>query len=159
MISTQAEAPGLVFVHMAGSHYAFRHHYPPETAKFAFDFVDEQTAKVSEDVRRNINEYDNTIRYTDGVLHAIVEELRQIDRPAFLIYLSDHGETPSSKFMRDAKDKDLWDLPLVMWFSKQYCKEYPEIVSAMRSVTEDHTQTDALMPLLLKTCLVDTAGL
>ena len=41
-----------------------------------------------------VNAYDNTILYTDFMLHSVIETLRQIeDRRCCMIYVSDHGES------------------------------------------------------------------
>lgn len=44
-----------------------------------------------------MNAYDNTIVYTDYLIHSVIEILRDVPRRSCLIFVSDHGELPSAR--------------------------------------------------------------
>ena len=83
----------LVVLHLGGSHgpqYAKK--YPPEFERFkpACQSVDLQKCSPSE----LVNAYDNTIVYTDEVLHRVIQLLKSATaRPSAMLYMSDHGES------------------------------------------------------------------
>jgi lipid A ethanolaminephosphotransferase len=83
----------LIVLHQGGSHgpqYAKK--YPPEFERFkpTCQSVELQKCSSSE----LINAYDNTIVYTDQVLHRVIGLLKSVkDRPSAMLYMSDHGES------------------------------------------------------------------
>ena len=84
----------LIILHMLGSHG------PAYGKRVPADFQVFQPAcagnsPTSCDRSQLINAYDNTILYTDFVVHRVIEELRQkVDNiDAFVLYVSDHGES------------------------------------------------------------------
>ena len=47
-----------------------------------------------------INAYDNTIVYTDYILHSIIEDLKELkDYKSAMLFVSDHGESLGEKFI------------------------------------------------------------
>ena len=93
------------------------------------------------------NLYDNTIAFTDLILGQMVEMLKSLDRPSFLVYLSDHGETPSSPHWRDASSPDLLAVPYSVWFSKEYRARYPETVAAVSALADEPRGLDQMLPI------------
>jgi lipid A ethanolaminephosphotransferase len=83
----------LIVLHQGGSHgpqYAKK--YPAEFNRFTpvCQSVDLQKCGSSE----LLNAYDNTIVYTDDVLHRVIGLLKSVkDRPTVMLYMSDHGES------------------------------------------------------------------
>ena len=83
-----------VFVlHQIGSHGpAYFRRVPPAFAVFKPECRSVDLQRCSRE--QIINSYDNTIRYTDHVLAALIGELqRRADRDTALLYVSDHGES------------------------------------------------------------------
>ena len=71
-----------------------------------------------------MDEYDDTILYTDGFLREVFEYARDnLNMDAF-IYFSDHGEDPGVP--RDRFHWPMMRIPLVMWFSDEYRANHPE---------------------------------
>ena len=125
----------LVFVHLAGSHFPPESTYPKEAAVFAGD--------------DKINQYDNSIHYTDSVLGDMIESLKKNGAPSFMLYLSDHGETPRAETWRDVGDRDLWEIPMVVWLSDEYKERYPETARMLDRVKNMPIQTDRIFGLIL----------
>lgn len=76
-----------------------------------------------------INAYDNTIVYTDYLVHSVIETLKEFpDRRACVIFISDHGESLGEKgyYMHGmpknmAPDCQL-DIPFIVWTSDDSLK-------------------------------------
>jgi lipid A ethanolaminephosphotransferase len=84
----------LIVLHMMGSHGpAYSKRYPPEFAPFAPSCESLSPTECSTD--EVANAYDNTIAYTDFVLHELIGVLKEREDKfdSFLFYASDHGES------------------------------------------------------------------
>lgn len=83
----------LIVIHTTTSHGPeYYKKYPAEFKKYTpvCTTVEMSNANRSE----LINAYDNTILYTDYLLHSVIEVLRDVDdRECAMIYISDHGES------------------------------------------------------------------
>ena len=72
-----------------------------------------------------INAYDNTILYTDYLLHSVIEVLRTVeDRECAMIYISDHGESlgEGNIYMHgmvaaSMAPKEQIEIPFIVWQS------------------------------------------
>jgi lipid A ethanolaminephosphotransferase len=71
-----------------------------------------------------INAYDNTILYTDYLLHSLIELLRDVERPSAMIYVSDHGESlgEGNVYMHgmvsaSMAPREQLDIPFIVWQS------------------------------------------
>ena len=81
------------------------------------------TVEMSQaDQQELINAYDNTIVYTDYLMHSIIEMLREMkDRRSCVIFISDHGESlgENNLYMHGiplsmAPDEQI-DIPFIVW--------------------------------------------
>ena len=71
-----------------------------------------------------INAYDNTIVYTDYILHSIIETLKQLDEyKSTMLFVSDHGESLGEKnlYMHGVPfsiaPKEQYEIPFIVWVS------------------------------------------
>lgn len=71
-----------------------------------------------------INAYDNTIVYTDYILHNIIEDLKQLKNyNSAMIFVSDHGESLGEKnlYMHglplSIAPKEQYEIPFIVWVS------------------------------------------
>lgn len=93
------DAPTAVFVHLQGLHYPVQGCYPPTAAHFpGTDRADR---------------YDNATRYQDRILDELLKIAAKRRKWLFL-YVSDHGETPSSSVWRDFRDPDAYAIPAIV---------------------------------------------
>jgi lipid A ethanolaminephosphotransferase len=72
-----------------------------------------------------INAYDNSIVYTDYLIHSAIEILREIpDRRSCMIYISDHGESlgENNLYMHGVPmsmaPKEQLEIPFIVWTSE-----------------------------------------
>ena len=135
-----------VVLHSYGSHYNYQERYP---RSFAYFKPDSRSEAKSENRRDLLNAYDNTIRYTDYILHGIIERLQKwegvqtktdgvYDQPtSAMLYTSDHGENifddERSLFLHAAPKASDYELhvPFIIWTSAGFSKQYPDILKAL----------------------------
>ena len=141
----------VVFLHLYGSHYHFANRYPHAGAPFGTQTPNGLDAT-------EIDHYDNSIWFTDKILGEVVRRLKALHKPAWMIYLSDHGETPSSRGWRMATDNDCWEVPFVVWTSPEFDAAYPERVAALRRAKDKPLQSDQLLYGLLRFMGVEGLG-
>lgn len=142
----------MLVVHSYGSHSTYSDRYLPQQAHFRPDKVIKAT-RANRDIL--INAYDNTIRYTDYLLHGIIEQLRQLHRPAALVYISDHGEDiyddSRNLFLHASPWPSYYQLhvPLLIWTDEEYRQEYPERVELLEQRRYEPLQSDCVFPTIL----------
>lgn len=126
----------VIYQHQDGSHYPFHNFYPKSRTVFTGGTT--------------IDHYDNTVCLTDFCLGEAINSLKALHRPAMMFYISDHGETPRAKSWRTYNDLDLWEVPMIVWFSEEYVKKFPETVARVRAATSLPLQSDQVLPALLE---------
>lgn len=135
-----------VVLHSYGSHFNYQERYP---RSFAYFKPDSRSEAKPENRRDLLNAYDNTIRYTDYILHGIVERLQKwegvqtktdgvYDQPtSAMLYTSDHGENIFDDgrclFLHAAPKASDYELhvPFIIWTSTGFSKQYPDILKAL----------------------------
>ena len=135
-----------VVLHTYGSHFNYQERYP---RSFAYFKPDSRSEAKSENRRDLLNAYDNTIRYTDYILHGIIERLQKWEgiqtktdgvygQPiSAMLYTSDHGENifddERSLFLHAAPKASDYELhvPFIIWTSEGFSKQYPDILKAL----------------------------
>lgn len=135
-----------VVLHSYGSHFNYQERYP---RSFAYFKPDSRSEAKSENRRDLLNAYDNTIRYTDYILHGIIERLQKwegvqtktdgvYDQPtSAMLYTSDHGENifddERSLFLHAAPKASDYELhvPFIIWTSDGFSKQYPDILKTL----------------------------
>ncbi|RGN10885.1 phosphoethanolamine transferase [Segatella copri] len=135
-----------VVLHSYGSHFNYQERYP---RSFAYFKPDSRSEAKSENRRDLLKAYDNTIRYTDYILHGIIERLQKWEgvqaktdgvycQPtSAMLYTSDHGENifddERSLFLHAAPKASDYELhvPFIIWTSDGFSKQYPDILKAL----------------------------
>lgn len=135
-----------VVLHSYGSHFNYQERYP---RSFAYFKPDSRSEAKSENRRDLLNAYDNTIRYTDYILHGIIERLQKWEgiqtktdgvycQPtSAMLYTSDHGENifddDRHLFLHAAPKASDYELhvPFIIWTSEGFGKQYPDIMKAL----------------------------
>ena len=142
-----------VVLHMYGSHLNYRDRYPQSRARF---MPDTPTEAKPENRPQLVNAYDNTILQTDYILHSIIEKLRSTGAVSAMMYTSDHGENifdDSRRLFLHASPRPSeydTDVPLLVWTSESYAREYAPVVDAMKSNLNKGVQTSAsVFPTML----------
>jgi|GEM_PF-1368272 len=152
----------LVIVHLMGSHNNFSSRYPKGFARF--DGVRDQCNRnMNEEHARELNEYDNSIAYTDHVLGGILEQLEKQRVPAFMIYCSDHSETGGWSGYRHARSAavaipEIYEIPFLLWTNGRYQAAYPKFVPDAARNRHAPMQADTLIWSILSAAQVTFDG-
>ena len=124
--------PSVLFFQLGGCHYPYERWYPDSENVFGAGSG------------QGAVHYDNAVRFDDRIIAEMLSIVKQEDRPSFVFYISDHGETPDSSHWRNFPDRDLWELPMFIWYSPKYIKAYPKVVERTEAAVNLPLQSDQL---------------
>ena len=141
----------LVVLHTMGSHGPKYYKRYPETFSKFEPACKQATPQECTD-KEIINAYDNTILYTDHVLHQLIQYLKvkQAKNNTFLMYASDHGESLGEKgiylhglpyFLAPIGQTHV---PMISWFSQDYINNEKLDVKAMKMAQDNAVSHDNL---------------
>lgn len=113
----------LIVIHASTSHGpTYYKKYPPEFERFTPVCKSVEPKGCAQ--REIINAYDNTILYTDFLLHSIIEQLKTLSEyDSAMIYVSDHGESlgENGVYMHGIPmafaPKEQYEIPFIVWSS------------------------------------------
>lgn len=126
-----------ILMHMIGSHWRYLLRYPESFTKFK-PVSDRNRSMVGyppKDVV--INEYDNSILYTDYIINEVINSVKAIGIPASITYVSDHGENlgddERNLFFHAYKPTiPSIHIPMIFWYSQHLAEQYPNIPAALQ---------------------------
>jgi len=124
------------FVQFSGSHLPASIQYPHGQEPYKGD--------------TEYDHYDNSIWFSDKVIGSIIDLCDGLDKPSWVVYISDHGESPDSGKFRDTSDNSVWEVPFIIWFSEEYRKLNPEIVAQVAAAKNRPLQSDQLFAGILR---------
>ena len=151
-----------VVLHSLGCHFRYELRYPSAFAVFQPTFGNSFSYSMitEENKEQLVNAYDNAILYTDYFLSRLIAYMDSLNRPALMLYMSDHGES----FWDDERKLSLhgsyqiseyeYHVPLLVWYSDEYMANYPEKVNAMHQNKTTPVSSDVVFYSLL-----DVAGI
>ena len=129
----RAPAGLLSVIHLMGSHQAYNERYPRKFARFTAQDVPVSRGTQADEATA---QYMNTLLYTDHVLGALFAHYRE--RPALIIYLSDHGETVYDNALQPnlcghggRACIEQADVPFVIMLTPAFRSDYPELSRRM----------------------------
>ena len=124
-----------VVLHTYGSHFNYCDRYPEEARRFTPDKV---TTIGYKNRQTMINAYDNSIVYTDMLLHRIIDLTRKAGYNACVMYMSDHGEDiyddERRMYMHASPVPSFYQLrvPFFVWVSDGYIAHHTMEYQAMK---------------------------
>lgn len=146
----------MIVLHTMGSHYPYQNRYPKEFELFKPATQKNRHIALNQKQRETIlNNYDNSILYTDFFLSELIASIKRTSQPAVLVYVSDHGENlfddASIGFGRGLGkiSPELFHIPLFIWCSDAYCELYPGRYKALQKNQSQPATTTAVFHTLL----------
>ena len=120
-----------ILVHTIGSHWRYLLRYPTEFTKFQPVSDRNRTLVGYPPDNIMINEYDNSILYTDYILNQIIEIVKSKNAESSVTYVSDHGENLNDNnnhlyFHSLNPTKYTAHVPLFIWTSNRYKQANPD---------------------------------
>ena len=120
----------LIIIHLMGTHMSYKNRYPP-----TYEFYKEKPRTKFNHITayKQINAYDNAVRYNDYVIDRIINEVAKDDTRSFVLYFSDHGDEvyESIDFLghtEGRKTEPMQQIPFMIWYSKSYKQSMPDLV-------------------------------
>ncbi len=117
-----------IILHQNGSHGPrYDKRYPKEFEFFKPTCNLANVSKCSQE--QIINAYDNSILYTDHIIHQTIKIVQQEKIPAVVIYMSDHGESLGENkvylhgFPYFIAPKEQKEIPFLIWMSESLQNE------------------------------------
>lgn len=138
-IKFDSQKNNLVIIHLMGSHTDYQERYPKKQEKFS----------VKDKKTRRINSYDNTVFYTDAVLHQIYDIMRARDEFQGMVYCSDHGEDMQHSHEVTKFTWSMARIPFVVFLSQNYCQRNPATFQNLVKHKEDYWTNDLLYDVLI----------
>lgn len=111
-----------IFVNLRGSHFRYSALYPADRKVFNDSKGIDSVYATKKQVIDIINDYDNTIIYTDSVLSNIARQLPK-DKPVVMIYLSDHGQDAydvDNRAAHSATRNIGYEIPFWIWYNDKF---------------------------------------
>ena len=131
-ILTAPDAPEkrVIFVHTMGSHVNYGSRFPNEFDTFKSDGDIVKKPWFSSKAVKYINDYDNSILYTDHIIASVIERMRSVPGGAVLFY-SDHGEEVFDTRRHHGHHNSLAsryyvDIPVTLWLSPSLQSSLPQ---------------------------------
>ena len=129
----------LIILHTSTSHGpAYSKKYPAKFEVFKPVCNSVELAKCSKE--ELMNAYDNTIVYTDYLLHTLIETLKELkEYDSSMIFVSDHGESLGEKKLymhgvpMSIAPKEQYEIPFIVWMS-----DSTRLLKPYKSLTQLH---------------------
>ena len=122
----------LIVVHTYGSHFDYKERYPEAYAVFQ---PDSAMLAGPNDRAVLVNAYDNSIVYTDFVIHSLIDMLKESGSASALMYISDHGEDllddKRQLLLHSSPHPTYYQLhvPMLLWFSESFQQNFQDKVN------------------------------
>jgi glucan phosphoethanolaminetransferase (alkaline phosphatase superfamily) len=152
-----SNAKAVIFLHMEGSHFGYKERYPASFSRFRSG---RDSARVlPEGEMRLIDEYDNSVYFTDSIIREIIDGLAPCRCKAALVFFSDHGERLFDRGFTDADfghgfptvSRREIEVPFFIWLSSAYQKASPLLVARLKanahSAAELHNLFETIVDL------------
>lgn len=136
-IKLSPDKSNLVVIHLIGNHGTYRDRYPEAFVRFG--------------KQSHIDEYDNSVFYTDHVMEELFDIINKDQHFNCLIYMSDHGESVEEGIGHDASrfNFKMVRIPFIVAFSDKFSKQYHGIVSAVNRNNTKVFSNDLLFDLFV----------
>lgn len=126
-----------IVLHIMGSHDNFINRYPPEFTRW----------KDPEEKDR-MDEYDNSLAYTDKFLQDVHAYGVQNLNLQAMLYFSDHGLNPIRKRHPELSDFISLRIPMFLYLSPEYKTLYPETAATLRSHADSYFTNDLIYEMV-----------
>ena len=151
----------LILLHLIGSHAHYEKR-SPEKFK-AFNRTNRVKAPYPEvDKWREVDEYDNSILFTDSVLRRIIDRLERYPVPSFMLYCSDHGDFPEHVDQEprspSSASPEFYEIPFVFYANPGFRGRYGAFLADIGKNVDKPFMTDHIMYPILSAAQISFDG-
>jgi glucan phosphoethanolaminetransferase (alkaline phosphatase superfamily) len=154
----------LLILHLMGSHAPYGSRYPDTFPELNVASKGNLGNAAAQDAKKGVllQQYLTSIQYTDSVLRKFFELIeKQRDRPAFMLYFSDHGEDVFSRDGGHDLSSFTWPkarIPMLLWTSAEYRQRYPEKIQRLKNNADKIFTNDLLYDLYIGLANITVEG-
>jgi len=147
----------IIFVHTMGSHVNYGSRFPAEFDRFDGDADIEKKPWFTSKSIKYINDYDNSILYTDHIISSVIKRMSSVPGAAVLFY-SDHGEEVFDTRKHHGHHNSLAsryyvDIPVTLWLSSSLRASLsPETIALWKSRQDVPFINNAAPYIMLDIC-------
>ena len=153
----------VIFLHMEGSHFGYRERYPASFGRFRGGQGAPRTLPKRQ--MRLLDEYDNSVAFTDNVTRGVIDRLTACGCKAGLVYFSDHGERLFDNGLTDNDfghgfptiSREEIEIPFFAWLSGTYRQANPALVQRLQANANSSAQLHNLFETIADLAGVDYA--
>ena len=131
------EVNNLLVLHLKGSHFNFLNRYPAD-----------KTVWGEPNVQNNVLNFENSIRYTDGILQQFYEYGRKHLNLQAMVYFSDHATIPDRKRSPSFNGFGDTRIPLFVWVSDEYLSLHQHRFDALKANKDKYWTNDLFYELM-----------
>ena len=152
------DVPRLTILHLKGQHTNYHDRFPPKRKYFKEGDYKKDWPQMSKRCRMLLADYDNATLYNDSIMGEVIKRFE--DEDAIVVYMSDHGEEAFGNgleiFGRNHSAvidfrlaHEEYEIPLWIWYSKEYAKKHPDIVRQIGRAAHRPFMTDNISQVLV----------
>lgn len=130
------DGDNFVIIHMYGSHTRYMDRYPAGYPE------------VHNSTKASVVQYDTSVKYTDEIMGRIFDYAEKNLNLKALIYTSDHGEDMANGHGKGGFTFAMVHTPVFFYFSPEYRKDYPQLVSNVEKHKDDFFTNDLMFDSL-----------
>ena len=142
----------LIVLHTLGSHFRYNSRYPQTFARYKPTLEETTQYNVIHVSNKDIlvNSYDNSIAYTDFILHEIIRRIADTQAIGAVVYISDHAENlfddEEQRAMHGTATPNRYEVhvPFFVWTSDEYLQVRKEKVLEMQKHKDCRVSTTNL---------------
>lgn len=154
-INDETDKNKFIFINMMGSHIPYSKRVPDDFKGF------EEYKKIEKgfekDKQEEIDLYDTSILYSDYVIGQIMEILKKQKEVSYIIFTSDHGGDVYDTYSDRVVPRSVhsvyapasYEIPFFIWFSDEYKRAYPEVISRVNKSLDKKYQLDRVIHTIL----------
>jgi heptose-I-phosphate ethanolaminephosphotransferase len=122
----------MIFIHLMGTHNNYSKRYPEEFNYFSG--VNPITKFQHRKSIKQVNMYDNAIRYNDYIVKTIIDKVKKEQTDSYVVYFSDHGDELYDTVNLLGHNeyhgtKPMYDVPFIVWLSEKYKQNRPNFIA------------------------------
>lgn len=158
LLKTALERPEkkkFIVLHTLGGHYNYSHRNPSDFDIFTPVLRNNSSPSLHDKKLKEelSNSYDNSIVYTDYFLNALIEQLKNKNTLATLLYAADHGENifdgDCDKSGHGHNTEFDYRISAAWWNSEIFGEKFPLKVAATKSMKNQAWSTENIFETLL----------
>lgn len=150
----QEQSFTLDIIHLVGQHFDYSMRCPKTSRVFSTEYYLDKN--IDDDAKKIVMQYDNATHYNDIVLDSILTLYEHEN--AIVLFVADHGEEVYDELPIHGRlfqeptaiqAKNEFEVPMWIWYSRNYKENHPEIITAISSSTSKAFSTDGIPQILL----------